>query len=133
MKRIPDSLRRIKPSCELESVPVSRLARKGSEVLSQITATGEAVAIKVQGMGSMVTMSRTQYDAMVEQLLQADEGSAADDAFRTALARRFDAIAATWDRPDFSSAVDRALFDNEAGLNASYRPGATETTSDDKD
>ena len=123
--------KRLKPSSELEHVPVSRLARKGTELLSELTETSEAVAVQVQGVGSMVTLSRRRYDeivAMVNGLGPEPE----DDDFTRALGARFDALVATMNQPGAGEAVDAALFADPADLNASYRPGTTETGEDRK-
>ncbi len=119
-------LRRLKPSSELETVPVSRLARKGTELLSRITETSEAVAVQVQGVGSMVTLSRRQYDeivALVDQLGAIPQ----DDGFGEALGARFDALVERMNQPGADQTTDEALFGDVEHLNRSYRPGATET------
>jgi len=70
---IPEDLLRLKPSDALESVSMSRLARTGTAVLRQITATAEAVIVKVQGQGAMVTLSQRQYDEMVQLICRIQE------------------------------------------------------------
>ena len=130
-RQLPMGNKRLKPSSELEHVPVSRLARKGSELLSELTETSEAVAVQVQGVGSMVTLSRRRYDeivAMVNGLGPEPE----DDDFTRVLGARFDALVATMNQPGAGEAVDAALFADSADLNASYRPGTTETGEDRK-
>ena len=59
---IPEDLLQLKPSSALESVAVSKLARKGTALLRQLTDTSQAVAVNIQGYGSMVTLSQQQYD-----------------------------------------------------------------------
>ena len=118
---------RLKPSSELETVPVSRLARKGTELLSRLTETSEAVAVQVQGVGSMVTLSRRRYDEIVAMVNNLGHEPEADD-FTRALGARFDALVATLNRPGAPEAVDAALFAGPDALNASYKPGTTETS-----
>ncbi|TVS13814.1 MAG: hypothetical protein EA419_00790 [Wenzhouxiangella sp.] len=118
---------RLKPSSELETVPVSRLARKGTELLSRLAETSEAVAVQVQGVGSMVTLSRRRYDeivAMVNNLGREPK----DDDFARALSTRFDALVANMNQPGAPEAVDAALFADPDVLNDSYQPGTTETS-----
>ncbi len=126
---IPNDLMHLKPSCDLQSVSISNLARKGTALLRQLTDTAQAVAVKIQGHGSMVTLSQRQYDEMIA-LLQQIQRDNADDGLSQALADRFDALVATMNQSGASEAMDAALFAKTDTLNAHYRPGATETTQD---
>ena len=129
---VPSGLKQLKHSSELESVPVSRLARKGTEVLTQITESAQAVAVQVQGLGSMVTLSRRQYDEMVD-LISHINAPQTDDGFNQALTDRFDAMVATMNQPGAADAAEAALFTAAETLSASYRPGTTETRTGDAD
>ena len=129
---IPDDLLQLKPLDALESVSMSRLARTGTTVLRQITATAQAVAIKVQGQGAMVTVSQRQYDEMVELIDQLHRSSRirqdkTDRDFTQLLSQRFDQLVTDMNRPGAAQAMDAALFADPATLNATYRPGATES------
>lgn len=129
---IPDDLLQLKPSAELESVSMSRLARSGTTVLRQITATAQAVAIKVQGQGAMVTVSQRQYDEMVELITQLHRSSRiqqdkAENDFTQLLSQRFDALVADMNRPGAAQASNAALFADPATLSGTYRPGSTES------
>lgn len=128
---IPNDLINLKPSSELQSVSMSCLARKGTAVLRQLTDTAQAVAVKIQGQGSMVTLSQRQYDELVVLLQQLRQDSA-DDGFTRALGERFDTLVATMNRPGAAAALDTALFAEADTLNSNYRPGATETTQDNR-
>ncbi len=127
-----ESLRKLKPSAELETVPVSRLARKGTELLSELVESSQAVAVQVQGVGSMVTLSRRQYDELVAlvQGLGEENIEGEDDGFARALRERFDALVSTMNRSGGQRAVDEALFGDVDRLNASYQPGDTESDAD---
>lgn len=122
---IPEDLLQLKPSDALESVPMSKLARTGTEVLRQITATSQAVAVKIQGHGSMVTLSQRQYDEMVELIRQLQEEKS-DDGFTQTLSHRFDALVEKMNRRGAAEAMRTALFSDVSTLNENYRPGATE-------
>ena len=122
---IPDDLLQLKPSDDLESVSMSRLARTGTAVLRQLTATAQAVAVKVQGQGAMVTLSQRQYDEMVALIGQLRDAQS-DDGFTEALRQEFDELVTQMNRPGASEATGRALSGDPASLNDSYQPGATE-------
>ena len=124
---IPRDLMDLKPSSDLQSVSMSNLARKGTSVLRQLTDSAQPVAVKIQGHGSMVTLSRRQYDEMVALLQQLRQDSS-DDGFTRALGERFDTLVATMNHPGAAAATDAALFSGPDTLNSNYRPGATETT-----
>lgn len=123
---IPDDLLHLKPSDALESVSMSRLARKGTTVLRQIMGTAEAVAVKIQGQGAMVTLSQQQYDEMVALIRQIKEGQS-EDGFTQTLSERFDDLVASMNRPGALQATEAVLFSDPASLNKTYRPGTTET------
>jgi len=123
---IPEDLLHLKPSNALESVSMSKLARTGTAVLRQITATAQAVHVKVQGQGAMVTVSQRQYDEMVELIRQL-QAETSDDGFTRVLGRRFDDLLAKMNRPGAAQATDGALFGDPASLNETYRPGETES------
>lgn len=124
---IPPSLAKLKPSHELESVSTSKLARTGTMVLQRILSMTQAIAVKVQGQGAMVTLSQGQYDEMVALIrrLQAADG---DQSFVQALGERFDSLTASMNRPGAAEATESALFADPASLNRTYRPGTTETS-----
>ena len=126
---IPDDLMDLKPSSDLQSVSMSSLARKGTAVLRQLTDSAQAVAVKIQGHGSMVTLSQRQYDEMVALLQQLRQDSS-DDGFTRALGERFDTLVATMNQSGAATAMDAALFTEADTLNSNYRPGATETAQD---
>jgi hypothetical protein len=123
---IPQDLLQLKPSSALESVSMSKLARTGTAVLRQITASAQAVAVKVQGQGSMVTVSQRQYDEMVELIRQLREEKS-DDGFTQALSLRFDSLLAQMNQPGAAQATNTALFGDPASLAQTYQPGATES------
>ena len=123
---IPEDLLQLKPSDALQSVSMSQLARTGTTVLRQITATSQAVTVKVQGQGAMVTMSQRQYDEMIA-LIRRIQQETSGDGFTQVLSQRFDELVAGINRPGAAQAIDTALFGDPAALNKSYRPGATET------
>ena len=124
---IPPSLAKLKPSHELESVSTSKLARTGTAVLQRILSMTQAIAVKVQGQGAMVTLSQGQYDEMVTLIrrLQAADGDR--DFMQQALGERFDALTASMNRPGAAEATEAALFADPASLNRTYKPGTTET------
>lgn len=126
---IPNDLMDLKPSSDLQSVSMSSLARKGTALLRQLTGTAQAVAVKIQGHGSMVTLSQRQYDEMVALLQQLRQDSA-DDGFTRALGERFDKLVEGMHQPGAAAAMDAALFADTDTLNSHYRPGATETAQD---
>ena len=123
---IPNSLMKLRPSRELESVSTSKLARTGTAVLRKILSTTQAVAVKVQGQGAMVTLSQGQYDEMVSLIHQL-QTTHNDQGFAQALSERFDALTAAMSRPGAAKATQAALFADPAALDRTYRPGATET------
>jgi len=123
---IPKDLLQLKPSDALESVSMSKLARTGTAILRQITSTSQAVAVKVQGQGAMVTLSQHQYDEMVELIRQLREEKAYD-RFTQALSQRFDALVAQMREPGAARATSEALFGDPAALARSYQPGTTES------
>ncbi len=125
---IPDDLLRLKPSDALESVSMSKLARKGTSVLQQIMNTAQAVAIKVQGQGSMVTLSQRQYDEMVE-LIHLIQEEKTEDGFIRALSQEFDELVTRMNLSDAAQATEAALFADPSTLNRSYQPGKTEEKS----
>lgn len=122
---IPEDLLRLKYSDALESISTSRLARGGSAMLRELTATAQAVAVKVQGQGAMVTLSQHQYDEIIELIQQLRE-SQSDDGFTQALSRQFDELVGKMEQPGAASATEEALFGDPAALNAGYAPGDTE-------
>ncbi|MES9850330.1 MAG: hypothetical protein ABW170_00675 [Candidatus Thiodiazotropha sp. L084R] len=122
---IPEDLLHLKPSDTLESVSMSKLARTGTSVLRQVIATSQAVAVKVQGQGAMVTVSQHQYDEMVELIRQIQEDEDESD-FTRLLSLRFDELVDDMNQPGAAEAIDAALFTDPATLNDNYRPGATE-------
>ena len=123
---IPEDLLHLKPSNALESVSMSKLARTGTAVLRQITATAQAVNVKVQGQGAMVTVSQRQYDEMVELIRQL-RAETSDDGFTRVLGQRFADLVAKMNRPGSAQATDAALFGAPVSLNETYRPGETES------
>jgi len=126
---IPDDLMHLKPSDDLQSVSISNLARKGTALLRQLTDTAQAVTVKIQGHGSMVTLSQRQYDEMVALLQQLRQDNV-DDGFTQVLGKRFDSLVATMNQSSSAAAMDTALFADTDTLNNNYRPGATETAGD---
>lgn len=123
---IPEDLLRLKPFADLDSVSMSSLARKGTSVLQQIISTAQAVAVKIQGQGAMVTLSQRQYDEMVALIHQL-HAEHVDDGFTQALSQRFDKLVAHMNQPGAAQATDAVLFGDPASLNNTYRPGATES------
>jgi len=123
---IQEDLLRLKHSADLESVSMSSLARKGTAVMQRILANAQAVMVKIQGQGAMVTVSQRQYDEMVDLIHRLRPDKAGDD-FTQALSQRFDALVAGMNQPGVAQATEAALFGNPASLNKSYRPGTTET------
>ncbi|WP_198263017.1 hypothetical protein [sulfur-oxidizing endosymbiont of Gigantopelta aegis] len=105
---------------------MSKLARQGSAVLQQIVSTSQAMAVKVQGQGAMVTLSQRQYDEMVE-LIHAIQLEKFSDGFTESLSQQFDELMARMNQPDADKATQAALFGTPAALNKAYRPGATES------
>lgn len=122
---IPDDLLHLKPSDALESVSMSQLARKGTSVLQQIMTTAQAVAVKIQGQGSMVTLSQHQYDEMVE-LIRLIQEEKSEDGFTRALSQEFDELVTLMNLQDAAQATEAALFADPETLNRSYQPGKTE-------
>jgi len=122
---IPEDLLHLKPSSALESVSMSKLARTGTSVLQQIITTTQAVAIEVQGQGAMVTLSRHQYDEMVE-LIRLIQEEKSEDGFTQALSQQFDELVSRMNQPGATQATDAALFGDAATLNKHYKPGTTE-------
>lgn len=123
---IPEELLKLKPSDTLESVSLSTLARSGTAVLRRLTATAQAVSVKAQGQGAMVTVSQHQYDEMVELIRRLQEAEA-DDGFTQTLSKRFDDLVAKMNQSGAPQAAEAALFGDPAALNETYRPGATES------
>lgn len=124
---IPEDLLQLKPSQALESVSMSKLARTGTSVLRQITGTAQAVSVKIQGQGAMVTISQRQYDEMVELIRQLRDNND-EDGFTRVLSERFDGLVAKMNEPGAAVKMDKALFGDTASLNSSYRPGDTESS-----
>ncbi len=122
---IHEDLLRLKPFDALESVPMSKLARKGTSVLQQIISTAQAVVVKIQGQGAMVTISQRQYDEMLE-LIQAVHEENSEDGFIHSLNQQFDELMSKMDQPDAAQATESVLFGDSDALNKAYRPGATE-------
>jgi hypothetical protein len=122
---IPEDLLSLKPSDALETVSMSTLARTGTAVLRDLMTTAQAVTVKVQGQGAMVTVSQRQYDEMVTLIRQLQEETP-DDGFNRMMSERFDALVAGMNQPGASEATDAALFGDPDALNKSYRPGTTE-------
>ena len=123
---IPEDLLHLKPSNALESIAVSKLARKGTAVLRQLTDTAQAVAVNIQGYGSMVTLSQQQYDEMVDLIRRIQEEEP-EDGFTQALSERFDNLVARMTQPGAGKATEAALFSSPDSLNKAYRPGTTES------
>lgn len=123
---IPAGLLHLKPSDALESVSVSRLARKGTAILRQVTDKAQAMAVNVQGYGSMVTLSQRQYDEMVVLIRRLQE-EGPEDGFTQALSERFDDLVAKMNQPGAGKSTEAALFSSPDSLNKTYRPGTTET------
>ena len=123
---IPEDLLQLKSSDALESVSMSTLARKGTAVLRQLTDSAQAVTVKVQGQGAMVTVSQHQYDEMVALIHRLQRELEGDD-FTQALSRRFDELVAGMRAPGAAEATEQALFGEPSRLNETYRPGTTET------
>ncbi len=119
---IPDDLKLLKSSADLESVSMSQLARKGTAILRQLVESNQAVAVRVQGQGAMVTLSQRQYDELIELLRQLRQESE-DDGFLEALAEQFDELSA---RMSDSESAGKALFTEAENLNRHYQPGDTE-------
>jgi len=94
-------------------------------VLRQLTAGAQAVTVKVQGQGAMVTVSQQQYDEMVDLIRSIQEEQAGND-FSRVLSRRFDELVADMNRPGAAEAMEAALFADPATLAAHYRPGVGE-------
>ena len=122
---IPEQLLDLKPSDDLESVSMSKLARTGTAVLRDLVTTEQAVTVKIQGQGAMVTLSQSQYDEMVALIHRLQEETP-DDGFDRMLSDRFDALVAGMNQPGASSATEAALFGDPETLNDAYRPGTTE-------
>ncbi len=122
---IPQELMWLKHSADLESVSMSSLARKGTAVLRRLTDTTQAVAVKVQGHGAMVTVSQRQYDKMVDLIRQLQQEEAGDE-FTQLLSQRFDKLVSDMNQPGAAKAMEAALFSDTTTLNANYGPGATE-------
>jgi hypothetical protein len=129
---IPDDLLHLKTSDLLESISMSKLARTGTSVLRRITASAQAVSVKVQGQGAMVTVSQHQYNEIVELIRQIQEAQDKDD-FTELLSQRFDELVEDMNRPGAEQAMGEALFADPASLNANYRPGTTEEVSAGED
>lgn len=123
---IPKDLLSLKPSDALESVSMSKLARTGTSVLRQIMDTAQAVAIKIQGRGAMITLSQHQYDEMVE-LIRLIKERKPEDGFTQVLSQQFDELMGRMNQPDAAQTTVAALFDDPAALNKTYQPGKTET------
>ena len=123
---IPEGLLHLKPSDALESVSMSKLARTGSSVLRQLMDEAQAVSVKVQGQGAMVTVTQRQYDEMV-MLIQRIQEEQLDDGFTQALSRQFDELVDKMSQPGSAEATNVALFGDTAALNETYSPGTTET------
>ena len=122
---IPDDLLHLKYSDALESVSMSTLARKGTSVLQQIMTTAQAVAVKIQGQGSMVTLSQHQYDEMVE-LIHLIQEEKSEDGFTRALSQEFDELVTRMNLQDAAQTTEAALFADPETLNRNYQPGKTE-------
>lgn len=123
---IPEDLLRLKPFNALESVPMSSLARKGTLVLQKVTSTAQAVAIKIQGQGAMVTLSQRQYEEMIE-LIHTLDAEKPRDEFIQSLSQHFDELMTQMNQPGGAQATEAALFGDTAALNKTYKPGVTET------
>ncbi len=128
---IPDDLLHLKPFAALESVSMSRLARKGTSVLQQVTSRAQAVAIKVQGQGAMVTVSQHQYDEMIELIQVLSKEKSQEEisrgGFIQSLTQQFDALMIQMNQQEAAEVTEAALFNHPDSLNEAYRPGATET------
>ncbi len=122
---IPEDLLGLKPSDALEMVSISKLARSGTAVLRRLVETDQPVAVRIQGQGAMVTVSRHQYDEMVELIRELREMTSGDD-FTRVLGQRFDSLVARLNRPGAAEKTQAALFGDPAALNQGYRPGDTE-------
>ncbi|MGB1108733.1 MAG: hypothetical protein ACPG4N_00160 [Gammaproteobacteria bacterium] len=122
---VPEDLLHLPSSDLLESVSMSKLARTGTAVLQRIMSTDQPVAVEVQGQGAMVTLTRHQYDEMIELIRRLKEEQQ-EDGFNRVLSERFDGLVADMGRPGASTATEAALFGNPLSLNQAYRPGSTE-------
>ena len=122
---ISEDLLCLKPFDALDSVPMSKLARKGTSVLQKVVSTAQAVAVKVQGQGAMVTISQRQYDEMVE-LIQAISEENSRDGFIQSLNQQFDELLVRMNEPGAAQAAEAALFADPSALNKAYQPGVTE-------
>ena len=123
---IPEDLLHLKLSDKLDSVSMSQLARHGSAILRKLMTTEQAVAVKVQGQGAMVTVSQRQYDELVTLVSRLQE-ERAEDGFTQVLGQQFDRLVAAMNRPGAANATGEALFGEPAELDRTYRPGATES------
>lgn len=123
---IPEDLLQLKPFDALDSVPMSSLARKGTSVLQQVMSTAQAVAIKIQGQGAMVTISQHQYDEMIELIHTINEEES-KDGFIQSLSQQFDDLMIQMNQPGAAQATEASLFGDADTLNKAYRPGVTET------
>lgn len=123
---ISGDLLHLKPSDALESVSMSKLARRGTSVLQQLMTTAQAVTIKIQGQGAMVTLSQHQYDEMIE-LIRLVQEEKSEDGFTQALSQKFDDLMVQMNQPGSAQATEAALFADPAVLNSGYQLGKTET------
>lgn len=123
---VPKNLQDLMPSADLEVIPISKLARKGSELLRALVREAKAVTVSVQGHSAMVAMSQRQYDELVE-LIRRLEAHQENDPFINRLSEQFDQLVAGMNHPDSATNTSEALFADPHHLNATYRPGLTET------
>lgn len=77
---IPSDLLQLKPSAEIESVPLSRFLHKSASVLQNMLEIGQSVTVSIHDRGAMVLVSRRQYDEMVELICQIREKDSGDDS-----------------------------------------------------
>jgi len=123
---VPEDLMFLQPSEELPHISMSSLARKGTELLRTQVDKMQPVSVKVQGAGSMVTISQRQYDeivALIQSLRKPEDGMS------KYLSDRFDALVAGMRDGAGERAHDTLFSTTDDGLNKAYRLGDTETYS----
>lgn len=124
---LPDTLVRLATSDSLEQLPLSELARKGTQILRRTLETAQGVTVSIQGQPALVTLSRQQYDDMVRVIRHLREDPP-ESEFNAHLRARFDTLV---DRmsptPGALKEATHGLMRNTKGLREHYRPGDTET------
>lgn len=124
---LPSTLEHLATSDTLEQVPLSELARKGTQVLRRALETAQGLAVSVQGQRALVTLSRQQYDDMVLVIRQLQDESP-ESEFNAHLRVRFDTLVASMSpTPGALKKATRGLMRDTEGLREHYRPGDTET------